>query len=195
VNTLRVLLLASGLALLIACGTDSQATEIALFTEEALRIENDRRETVEHWIPFNRCLHAGPFMKGGRGHDGLNYSGAQSLAAELALLEAPTVMQPIKDSMLNVYQNELAAAADHGERFDDGLCRYTIFLEINMYNVEPLFDGSPIPGGIMTRAKGSQWARAQWDRNQTYERWHEILRDNGLDPTLYPALVGSQTGG
>jgi hypothetical protein len=239
---MRTLTLAFVIVLTIGCGSashvddnaadvaDNSEISIAQFTTEVLIIEEIREGLVERWgltdSAYDGLLFAGGAF--GRPNDAFievgkplpddlpskqEYVGVSYLAGDLALLEAPSVMQPIKDALLLVYQIELSAAADHGkcvspflEHNPFGIPEYslrcnsakTLYFDVNKDNVEQFIDGRTVSRGLsrfdQNRADSS-WARAQKLRASTYERWYEILLENDLDPTLYPALIGSRTSG
>jgi len=215
---MRRLALALAFVFMTGCGATSQAGgSIAQFTSEALLIEETRENVVDHWSQYPTSQSAGNwFANGAFGYpiplvidvskslpddlpDKQEFVGVSELAGELALLETPSAMQPIKDALLLVYQIELAAAADHGvcTDFDRSPCSYrkAIYFDLNKDNVEEIIAlGQPGGTAYYRQWADSSWAQAQKLRASTYERWYEILLDHDLDPTLYPALIGSQIG-
>jgi hypothetical protein len=96
-------------------------------------------------------------------------------------LDAPTILVPIKDAQLLVYQVELIATGASGDA-------NPVWLFLTADDVEQIFDGSPL-NPYQSRAKDSQWAQAQRDRSLIYERWIEILITHEIDLRDYPSLI------
>jgi hypothetical protein len=96
-------------------------------------------------------------------------------------LDAPTILVPIKDALLLVYQVELLATGASGDA-------NPVWLFLTADDVEQIFDGSPL-NPYQNRAKDSQWAQAQRDRSLIYERWIEILITHEVDLRDYPSLI------
>jgi hypothetical protein len=151
--------------------------EIISFTQQALAVETEHDKLIVALLKEIAGFRTYTFLKGVLIPGWTEMTSAPELKNKLLLLNCPTCMQPIKDSLIEVYRLEIQAAQhDRGTECGPGLPppHYQFYPRINHFNVglvAPSYDGSHSP-----------WVIAQKLRRDTYIKWAEILEGHGIDP-------------
>lgn len=196
---MKTLLAAVTFVLFVACNADDEGTagdsmtmSVSGFTEAAIQIEDERQSLLD--LLSNSRSVGSAYLEGGTWPDGLDHAGAAELAGELALLNSPQATRPIKDALLLAYQMEIASSIDHGEcsgyYLDKGYFSGDVELRCDRFasTVKPHITPYNVDDSF-----GTPWSLAQKIRATAYNRWYEILREEDIDPTLYPTLMGVRT--
>lgn len=170
--------------------TPTPKEAIVAFTQAALRLEGKRDKVVEGLARYSPLVFYALNLDWSA--YGMEGEGLWCLLGELALLDAPPQLRPIKDALLAIYSLEVDLLIRQGECTsweadtwgNSGYIRcagsdHTVFPRVTEDNVE-----SAIADGESGAQSG--WAAAQLLRAKTYERWREVLEDVGIDLTGYP---------
>ena len=182
------------LALLGGCNSNAEREAAVDFTRQALEIEADRTVMMGffydlHWgrgaSKFEYWLVQKYFMNGmveataleylgsediGNFPDSPGFAGMRSLQAELLLLQCPSSLCPIKDSLAQIYNVEV----EQGQ-LNKG------YPEVTKDNVEKLAEEARRYSSWIDLPVRSPWGQAQLLRQQVYARWAEILQEHDID--------------
>ena len=159
------------------------------FTEAALRLEGKRDKLIQGVAKYGRPTSLGVAFEMyayGMGGEGIAY-----LLGDLALLEAPPQLRPIKDALLTIYRLEVDAVAGHGECTSWGArsVPWGVTVECGGYAnlVLPLVTRDNVVS-VIADGEGTRtgWTAAQLLRAKTYDRWREVVEGVGIDLTGYP---------
>ena len=189
---------------------NSERDEMVAFTRQALAIEAERnalmgyfagleqrfgplgsRQQVNRWILPGISERQAEIWKVPDTFDGLYF-----LQTHLLLLDAPQSLEPVKDSLAQVYASEIQLASNQSQSsnisssideavalLDEGalyprIKPSTTFVipQITKDNVAAR-QSSLRPGYRL-----GHWGQTQLFRKQIYTRWAEILREHDIDP-------------
>lgn len=171
-------------------GLASEREEIITFTREALEIEAARNAFMEYFTNSRaiigglaaRYLMHRYFLSGiseqrtqikpleGTTITPTPFEGMLSLHDRLLLLDAPQALEAVKDGLVQAYVGEIGLGYEPKEA-------NVLESQINKDNIHE-FEIKPFePSSI----KYSRWGRIQLLRLQVYERWAEILQEQGID--------------
>ena len=198
--------------LLSACSpsswSDLEREEIISFTQQALEIEAKRSELMAYfaglqdkygqegaaWIMW-RFLFAGVPITALLKDAPSDLEEMVSLQNKLLLLECPQSLQPIKDTLVYIYNSEVQLAESdlklirpkdnkdnigyfqqEFDRFDQQI-KQQKQKDPNYYNQQE-FRMRDYYSFLLK----SPWVKLQLLRRDVYIRWTEILREHGIDP-------------
>jgi hypothetical protein len=124
------------------------------------------------------------------------FGNLSDLLLELAMLQVPPNLQPVKDGLLEVYRLESSAVYFHqdciGWKLDEFFGDYqlncswrrsSVIPTITQLNVVPTIDEAEGSGRLHFPNVLSPWTSAQLMRRTVYQYWYELLESNGTDTT------------
>ena len=192
------------------CGTNTEREAIITFTRQALEIEGKRNELMNYFVTaktelgafaqrliVNRCFSLGVKP------DTYNYvplsgfAGMYELQGNLSLLTCPQSLQPIKDTLLYIYNSEIQLhqsqceidniykRSKDSQLYLSSIPETFIWPEVTKDNIDYWKQMTNtvaiIPHSYYLRKFESKWVNLQLLRRDVYIKWSEILEQYGLD--------------
>ena len=192
-SKLRAIALISLLIVVIGVGCSffDQTEDISL---KILDIESRRTLLLENDLPFvdyqNDRIVFGQRREFGNLSD---------LLLELAMLQVPPNLQPVKDGLLEVYRLESSAIYLHGdcngvfiekhgwhtgdEHDVDCYTRRSVYPKVTELNAITTIDELEDGGSLNWSIAQNPWMSAQLMRRTVYQHWYQLLESNGTDTT------------
>jgi hypothetical protein len=176
-------------------GLDSDRDEIIEFTRAALTIEARRNALIaqlDRWTHFdvNRYFVNGIPAPIAEGNGFQPLEGTLTLRNRLLLVDSPQSLEPIKDSLVHVYNTEIDLAMLQSYSYGDGRIEESFVAPgVTKDNVEQYGKSRNYTEVY------PEWLETQRFRKQIYTRWSEILVEQGIDPAeegfreLVPSLM------
>ena len=173
-------------------GLGSEREEIVAFTREALQIEATRNRGVECFATAKNVGLFGLFSSAWL-LNGLRlketevcevFEGVASLHGRLLLLPAPQVLEPVKDSLAEVYAREVQIVRDQLHLDQQREIGFALVMPtVTKDNIDTIKQEAQYEGAFsrLKQLVESPWARSQELRKQIYDRWAEILQEHNID--------------
>ena len=178
----------------VALGSNRE--EIVEFTRGALAIEADRNAGIEFYaLLLKKYGSIGAtsymnkaFVEGFLEHHlkrgaPEQFKGMHMLQRRLLLLDVPQVLEPIKDSLVQAYEREIQLAIQQSQtwviesKFSDGLREPKVIMpQVTKDNVDDT------QASLKPWRRLGLWGETQLFRKEIYNRWSEILEEQGIDP-------------
>ena len=158
------------------------------FTNWILTLENQRSGILNYYVQQVGSATLIKWLVGKTFVDGSDpaladcpdFLGMKSICDEIALTECPAYLLPIKESLLNIYMQEIDEGATYFYLSDQGV-RFVIAYDNESRWLEQ--EQAAKQRSPDNRANSIwPWCQIQRFRGHVYTQWAQALKDNAIDP-------------